>query len=210
MAYNSSKNIILAVIYRPPLADNNSFHQCLQKLDNFISKHNTADIHLYGDYNMRFVDWNTKELNNSYSPPKTDKMCAHELIDFMDKHMLNQIVTENTRKDKSILDLIITNNIDAVHSVEIDKTQLSDHDIVKCNLLYKKMTKIPPETASSEDSPLDSVNLNKANWDSIRSDLSSINWVTSLENKDVEEMHKIIYDSIVTTCSANSPKHANK
>ena len=123
--------------------------------------------------------------------------------------MLNQIVTENTRKDKSILDLIITNNSDSIHSVEIDKTQLSDHDIVGCNLLYKKLTKIPPETSATEDSPLDSVNLNKADWDSIRSDLSSLNWDQILDNKDVESMHNIIYDTLVTTCTAHSPKHAN-
>ena len=60
MAYNSTINLILAAIYRPPGADSNSIHQCLQKLELFINKHNTADIHLYGDFNMRFVDWNTK------------------------------------------------------------------------------------------------------------------------------------------------------
>ena len=118
--------------------------------------------------------------------------------------MLNQMVTEYTWKDISILDLVITNNCDSIHSIEVDKTQLGDHDIVWCNLLYKELTKIPPEKQVNNDSPLDSVNLNKSDWDSIRRDLSRINWDETLADKDVEEMHSQIYDIIVNTCTAQS------
>ena len=209
MAYNSKNNMILAAVYRPGGADSNSFLKCLQKIESFISKHKDSDFHLYGDFNMRFVDWETKEFNSSLSYLKTDKICAQELIKMMDKHMLNQMVTEYTRKDISILDLVITNNCDSIHSIEVDKTQLGDHDIVWCNLLYKELTKIPPEKQVNNDSPLDSVNLNKSDWDSIRRDLSRINWDETLADKDVEEMHSQIYDIIVNTCTAHSPKHPN-
>ena len=155
---------------------------------------------------MRFVDWATKDIKpGSYQ--KTDKLCAQNLLQFMDKHMLNQLVKEPTRKDKSILDLIITNNIDSVHSVQVDKTELSDHDIVWCNLLYKKITKIPTEINNEVDSPLDTVNLNKANWTEIRSELSSIKWKDVLLEKNVEEIHKIIEDNIIKICLAHSPLH---
>ena len=206
MIYNSTNNLILAGIYRPPGADSNSFHQCLEKFEQFVSKHKDADIHLYGDFNMRFIDWKTKELNSG-SYEKSDKLCAQELLKSFETHMLNQLVKEPTRKDKSILDLVITNNIDSVHCVEVDKTQLSDHDIVWCNLLYKKMTKIPPENNDNKDSPLDSVNLNKADWTEIRSELSQINWKEILENKVVEEMHNIIENKIVNVCVNHAPQH---
>ena len=110
MAYNSKNNMILAAVYRPGGADSNSFLKCLQKIESFISKHKDSDFHLYGDFNMRFVNWQTKEFDSSLSYLKTDKICAQELIKMMDKHMLNQMVTEYTRKDISILDLVITNN----------------------------------------------------------------------------------------------------
>ena len=209
MVYNSQNNIIIAAVYRPGGADSNSFLKCLEKIENFILKHKGADIHLYGDFNMRFVDWNSKELNSSLPYLKTDKVCAQELIKMMDKYMMNQLVTENTRKDISILDLVITNNSDSIHSIEVDKTQLGDHDIVWCNLLYKNLTKIPSEIPSDNDSPLDSVNLNKADWDSIRADLSNINWEETLVDKNVEEMHSTIYDIIVNTCISHAPKHPN-
>ena len=56
MVYNSTNNLILVAVYRPPGADATSFQSCMMKLEDFISKHSDADIHLYGDFNMRFVD----------------------------------------------------------------------------------------------------------------------------------------------------------
>ena len=206
MVYNSTNNLILVAVYRPPGADATSFQSCMMKLEDFISKHSDADIHLYGDFNMRFVDWDTKAINpGNYQ--KTDKLCAKELLQLMDKHMLNQMVNEPTRHDKSILDLVITNNIDSIHSVEVEKTELSDHDLVWCNLLYKGLTKLPPEKNNDVDSPLDKVNLNKADWPSIRSQLLETNWKEVLREKDVEEMHEIIENKIIKACLSHSPLH---
>ena len=109
----------------------------------------------------------------------------------MDKHLLNQMVKEKTRKDKSILDWILTNNINSIHSIEVDKTELSDHDFVWCTLLYKNLVKIPNHHKQNADSILDKLNLNKADWDAIRKELSSVDWNSMLEDKDVEEMHNM-------------------
>ena len=155
---------------------------------------------------MRFFDWDTKVINPG-NHQKTDKLCAKELLQLMDKHMLNQMVNEPTRHDKSIHDLVITNNIDSIHSVEVEKTELSDHDLVWCNLLYKGLTKLPPENNNDVDSPLDKVNLNKADWPSIRSQLLETNWKEVLLEKDVEEMHEIIENKIIKACLSHSPLH---
>ena len=59
-----------------------------------------------------------------------EQKCAETLLGFMQKNLLSQHVNENTRKNKSILDLVITNNPESIHSVTVEKTNLSDHDIV--------------------------------------------------------------------------------
>ena len=99
MVYNANLNIIIIGIYRPPRADDNSFKLCLQKIDEFIRKHEGADIQMTGDLNLRFIDWNTRAFTSS-SLLKSETSCAHNLFSFMDTHMLNQLVTEFTRKDK--------------------------------------------------------------------------------------------------------------
>ena len=209
MVYNANLNIIIIGIYRPPRADDNSFKLCLQKIDEFISKHEGADIQMTGDLNLRFIDWNTRAFTSS-SLLKSETSCAHNLFSFMDTHMLNQLVTEFTRKDKSILDLVITNNPQAIHSITTEKVSFTDHDIVWTNLLYRKLTKIPNSTKPQPDSPLDNINLNRADWDSIRNDLSQINWQNYLKDKDVEETNTLIKKSLTDTCCKHAPAHPNK
>ena len=209
MAYNSKINLIIVGIYRPPRADNQSFLKCLQKIDAFIANHSGADLHISGDLNLPFINWENKEIKPSSGILTSERICAQDLINFMDNHLLIQMVKETTRKNISILDLILSNNSDSIHSVQIEKTELSDHDIVWCNLLYKDLNKVTPKRNVHVDSPLDKVNLNKADWDSIRSELAVIDWLSILNNKDVEETHAQICETLIDTCTKHSPEHAN-
>ena len=204
MFYNSNLHIIIIGIYRPPRADDKSFNKCLQKIDQFISKYDSADVQMLGDLNLPFVNWQTKEINRAQLW-KSEPNCAEALLNFMEKHMLTQMVTENTRKEKSILDLVITNNSDAIHSIHVEKTEMSDHDFVWCNLLYSQLTKTTPKINKETDSPLDTVNLNKADWDAIRTELSSIAWENELSGKGVEEMNETINEKINAACIKHSP-----
>ena len=202
-------NLIIIGVYRPPRADDSSFRQCLEKIDSFIRSHENADIQMMGDLNMPYMNWQAKEVIK-HQLLKSEVSSAHRLLSFMENHMLNQLVTETTRKDISILDLVLTNNQDAIHSIEVEKTALSDHDFVWINLLYSKLTIIPDCPSSQPDSPLDNLNLNKADYESIRSDLSKINWMEILGNKDVEEMHSLITSTLIDSCIQHAPAHTNK
>ena len=211
MSYNNNLNLIVIAIYRPPgraglppKAEEKSFKQCLQKITSFCHKHPTADIQMMGDLNVRFINWNTREIEQR-GQTKSDSACAEALLDFIDTHLLSQLVTENTRKDISILDLILTNNDQAIHSVTVEKTTMSDHDFVWANLLYSKLTKIPNNYTQQIDSPLDYLNLNKANWDEIRNDLSLVNWDDALHSEDVNVLYNVIKEKLVTACTNHAP-----
>ena len=212
MTFNPKLNLVIIAIYRPPKADEKSFKECLQKIDSFCHKHTTADIQMMGDLNLRFVNWKTREIDHSNNT-KSEIACAEALLNFTDTHMLNQLVTECTRNDISILDLILTNNDQAIHSVTVEKTTMSDHDIVWANLLYSELTKIPNNYSQQIDSPLDTINLNKADYDAIRQDLSLVKWDEVLQSEDVNVIYEIIKDKLVTACTNHSPEkvsHTNK
>ena len=88
-----------------------------------------------------------------------------------------QHVEENTRADKSILDVIIMNNDDYLHSINVEKCKItSDHDLVMCNLLnlFKKPTVV--NDPYKPENEFDRWNWNKAKWDNIREDLSKEDW----------------------------------
>ena len=81
----------------------------------------------------------------------------------MNEHLLTQTVTEYTRAGKSILDLVIVNNEDLIHSIQVNKTNFSDHDELKVNILHKDMHKRTdqPKEETEEDT-LDNLYMLKA------------------------------------------------
>ena len=167
-------------------------------------KHDDAEIQMMGDLNLPYVNWKTKEINRA-GLLTSEVVCAKSLLNFMDTHFLNQVVTENTRKDKSILDLVITNNVQSIHNVYVEKTQLSDHDIVWTQLSYRDLMTITSNPNHEPDSPLDNLNLIKADWNEIRKDLAKINWKEDLEDKSVDEINAYINDQIIQSCTNHSP-----
>ena len=210
MTYSADLDLITVSVYRPPRGCDKSFHKCLKKIDDFIDKHKNADIHIMGDFNMPYLRWEDRVIDRSHRL-KSETACAEALLDFMNKHMMTQMVCETTRDDKTTLDLHITNNIDAIHSIWVEKMRpMTDHDRVWSSLLYKKMT-TKHETYNAEpDSPLDNLNLNKADFDSIRSEFAQINWEENLKDKDVDEMLSYINQEIIKACTKHAPIKKSK
>ena len=209
--YNSTHNLLIVGIYRPPTrnlpTEEQSFSACLKKLQEVIKVHEGADIQIYGDLNFPFIEWETREIDHSRRI--SEQNSAKNLLEFMQKNLLLQLVTETTRHDKSTLDLLLTNNDHAIHNVFTEKTNLSDHDFVHCALLYKMKNShqnVPNDTVKSE---LDNLNLNKADFNSIRTDLSSIQWshILQKENASVEDMFSSFEETITKICASHAPQH---
>ena len=60
------------------------------------------------------------------------------LLDFVNEELLVQVVSENTRKGKSLLDIVLTSDEDIIYNVKVEKTNLdTDHDMVKCDILLR-------------------------------------------------------------------------
>ena len=126
-----------------------------------------------GDFNFPNIDWSTLSLNHSQG--REQKESAKALLDFMQHNMLSQVIKHSTR-GQNTLELFLTNNIRIIRNVQTEKTALSDHDIVKINLLYNM--KSPPASPSPhfKDSSFRSIDLQKADFPKINSILSEIDW----------------------------------
>ena len=206
MIYSKSLNLIIAATYRPPLSQESSFMKCNEELNTFIRKHENADIFIMGDYNFRFVQWHSEHITSD-GIPAPERRQAEMLIHLMNEHLLTQTVTEYTRAGKSILDLVIVNNEDLIHSIQVNKTNFSDHDELKVNILHKDMHKRTdqPKEETEEDT-LDNLYMLKADWEKIRTELQSVNWDDELNYEDIEEVYKHFEEKVTNVCAKYTPK----
>ena len=206
--YNSTHNLLIIGIYRPPTADEQSFTNCLKKVQDIINAHERADIQIHGDFNFPFINWSTNHIDST-NRRISEQNSARNLISFMEKNLLVQLVTDTTRNDKNTLDLLLTNNNHAIHSVTTEKTLLSDHDFVHCALLYNFGPSPTKERKIADKSELDKINFNRANWDLIREDLEKIDWNDILTKKgaNVEYMFNTFTETITNVCSGRAPQY---
>ena len=210
MLYNKTLNLVIIGAYRPPKGHENlhvhtSFCNLLTKIKDFTSRLKNPDIFILGDFNLPSITWETEAINSE----KPDKKCAELMLRFMDQLLLSQHVHEKTRKDISTLDLILTNNPDLVHNIEVEKvsTKISDHNKINLILNYDFKTKYNKEEAIyTPTHPLDQLNFNKSDWSAIRQELSQIDW-THFENKNVNEMCSELEDIVTEICGKHTPKH---
>ena len=200
LIYSEIYNITLIGAYRPPDTPCASFSNMLSKAQEFIDKHKSADIYLLGDLNFPQIQWKTTSIKSGKSTE--ENISARLLLDFMDQHFMIQHVEENTRADKNILDVIIMNNDEYLHSIRVEKCKItSDHDIVVCDLinLFKNTSSInEPYTPSNQ---FDKWNWNKADWVKIREELGNHNWNQLLNCESVTDMCNIFEETVIEISS---------
>ena len=199
-----SINTKIASIYRPPNTDDKSFANLLSFLektlvDNSLDKQ--PDIIIAGDFNIPEINW---QAHHIHSENKLSSKAANRLLSFMEKHFLNQYISQPTR-EKNILDLFLTNNCNLVLSSTSENCTLSDHNIVKVNTTYdiqspsvKKIPKIPEGTFRSLD-------LHRADYEKINSDLERINWDELKKLCTPDEFPELLRLTILQVCMIYTP-----
>ena len=211
MLKNNTLNLILIGLYKPPEAPNldTSFKKCLDAIDKFINQHSQkSNIIIMGDFNLPNIMWNTREIKKSRST--MEKNCAKCLLDFTDDHLLIQQVHEPTRKDKTILDLIFTNNDESLHNITVEKTNMSDHDIINMTVINSFAPN--DDSSQAEDThSFDKLNFFKANWDNINQDLNQIEWGTLITSQhSVDEAVEILESNLSKILKTHTPIKENK
>ena len=131
------------------------------------------------------------------------------MLDFVSENLLAQVVNENTRKGKSLIDIILTDDDDWIFDVTVEKTTLSDHDIVTCQLLLKDLGSNQCREAPLEKKAIDNLNFMKAEWTDIKVELSALKWSEILhEDMSVDEMNKCFEKHLTDICVKHTPLRA--
>jgi hypothetical protein len=120
---------LLVGVYRPPDTTAEEWAAALDVLHEAIllaQAHNDKyrNLIMCGDFNFPDVRWEDPALVGLATGQ------AGMLVKFMEQHFIDNVVTEPTRLN-NILDLVMTNNVDMISHIEIEKNvKFSDHNTV--------------------------------------------------------------------------------
>ena len=123
--------------------------------------------------------------------------------------MLLQIVDQPTRGN-NILDLFLTNNDRVIRNVEVAKTDLSDHDLVKVNLLYNMKEPVKSHVSSFESQSFRSTDLREADFEVINQALADIDWDTLFDlcsqDSSGNDFVELVRLTVLQACLLNCPE----
>ena len=209
MVFLPEPNLTIITVYRPPRCPEDNFTQCLTEVSNFIAKLENPEVLMVGDFNFPYISWKDGNMNTEQRL-NIEVSSAEHFLNFTDEHFLFQVVEETTRDDKSTLDLIFTNNTEAIHGIRVEKTVASDHDLVYASLNYNNLDYAKQKTSClPHDSAFDDMNFIKADWDNIREELAKAEWENFYFETDPEKLCNMLEDIVAETCQKHVPSNAS-
>ena len=200
-------NIIIASIYRPQDTSTELFTKTLDTLQKYIERSSTDNNHptiiLMGDFNFPCIDWTDLSMKKGFPRNTTDS--AKQLLTFMQNNLLAQVVDVPTRGD-NILDLCSTNDENLTLHVLSEQIKLSDHNLVKINTKYH-LSSTPRQTKSNfQKNTFRSLNLNKADYESICEHLKTVNWDLLWQNCSYTEFPELLRLTVLQICQLYAPE----
>merc|ERR1711874_123326 len=109
----------------------------LGNINKVISKFQAPapDIILDGDFNFPKAQWDAG-IGTVQTDIPCNRKSLQKLINIASKYNLLRTVTEGTRVTRSgrrnILELIFTNNHELITSVQVQPSEITDHEYIKC------------------------------------------------------------------------------
>ena len=220
MIYSETQHIVICGIYRQPDDSTNrnpstskEFKNMIDilkhKLDNFKGK--LPDIFIAGDFNLPHVDWENDSLKPGISAD--EKLMKQLLLEFMSDINLLQLITTPTHKNGNTLDLILTNNLQLLHSYEtIPTIKISDHFLLNVQTHLRSIEEVPLIPEPNLRNQFDKYNFysNKIDWNEVNKKLETIDWedlkddVPNIQiNRITQRIIDIVID-LIPLKSANS------
>ena len=207
-------NLISVTIYRPPQCPADLFIEVIDKIEEWINQiENDGDrpiLLINGDFNLPFMGiWdeeNVTSLMNLYTEKtengrniSSDKKQAMRLCEFSNSHFLHQFIDTPTRMNNT-LDLIFSNDDNLICDYEnIVNMALSDHNTLVINTNIELSETKVNEHKNIYYSKIPEFNLQDVTedeWNIINEKLYNINWDLKFEDKDPDEITKILIEII--------------
>ena len=189
------------------------FTAIMNKINRILSEMETPEptVILTGDFNFPFIEWKRSKVGAcSWSMKQgtygteDEKSQFHKMMEVMDKYHLVQAIEEPTRKENT-LDLIFTNGIEIFKQVEVNRTIMSDHNLIEITTDIEWNDKVGDERdgrIDMEEGDLRRLNFHseKVPWPMIEKRLSEINWDKIFDGKNAEECTYIFIEIIKSIC----------
>ena len=169
--------LLICNVYRSPNSCQDNNKQLLQLLRN-IHQQNYSHILITGDFNYKEINWGTNSTGaNENHPASIFLECVRDC--YMYQHVTNP-TRYREGQEPSILDLIFTNEENAIANVDIGPgLGKSDHLFLTFDLICYT------ERISSN---IKKRNFHKGDYESISQELEQINWDTMEEMDNIDEV----------------------
>jgi hypothetical protein len=168
---------IVASVYRPPNAPENSFLKMMENLQSYLDdrldiKHH--DVYITGDFNFPNINWNSMSVERSLGSGASSS--AQVLLSFMDRNFFTQVVNTPTRNN-NILDIVLTNTPRYISDVHSNITKLSDHNLVKIDLGFD-CRNVDYCQSKKDPGPFSfySLDLREGDYEGMNMHMRNINW----------------------------------
>lgn len=190
-------------VYRPPTATAAEFIPIMTKIkEELLTLEDQATtIIVCGDFNFPRTSWREGSTEGGSSEERRQ---AEYMVDFQNEILLTQVIEKPTR-GMNILDLVFTNNLDLVIDTEIQGTKMSDHNIV---IIRTALGVEESQVAERDPSGFRALNFfhSEVKWKDIKREMESIDWISTLANKEIEDMHQTLEDQLLSICERHVPK----
>ena len=132
------------------------------------------NILLMGDFNFPRANWN-EGVASPVSDNSSESRMLNRLLDVCETHNLLQRISFGTRPTptggNNILDLVFTNNHELISDIRRQKTAMSDHALIECDVhphYLNHRSPYKPLNMQSSNDDLSIFNMHRADWDNIR------------------------------------------
>ena len=214
--HSQKENILICVVYRQPddsrnghNSSNEEFTQTITRIGETIHELPgcSPDIFLCGDFNLPHVTWPIGEIKGSAT--NEERLMLETLKGIMDEFFLKELIVTPTHKDGNVLDLLLTNNTELVHSYQCVPTlnEISHHYIVEVATSYKTIVDVNLNQSGSRGT-LDDFNYFSENnkWAELNRVIGNHDW--GMEFKDLTPCEKL--DRFLSICHELSEKYVPK
>ena len=190
--HSQKENVLIFVAYRQPDDSRNGHKSSKEEFTQTMKIGETIremlgkspDIFLCRDFNLPRMEWPTCEIRGSAT---NDERLVLESL----KGIMDELIVTPTHKDSNILDLLLSNNTDLVHSYQCVPTlnEISHHYIVEVATSYNTNVDVNQNQSGSRGT-LDDFNhfSEKIEWTEISRVIRNHDWV--MESKDLPPWEK--------------------
>ena len=207
----------IVCVYRQPdnqanRSTSKAFKQAINKLHTTLAGIPQQNIIITGDFNLPHTDWSCGNIQKLPGAPKDEQEMIEILNKLANNLFLNQIVNQPTHKDGNTLDLILINNMELLHDINISVPLRSatHHYILEvASRLSTTHGKEQEEDANDNKiPPLRTLNIqsDEADWHSMKKKLDEIDWQIEFSGLNPDEMVDRILQVSFQTAEQHIPK----